>query len=164
MLGGHDRWHLIEFSFYWSPPFLANKAGLCEHVFPLYPQLLPVTLCYISPFNLADGHFPARHPSSLLPFLSPPSAALLCTPPVSHLCPVPPHLSLHPCILLQAPVSVLPAELMPISHSWCSSLLSLSVLSRDAGSTVPVLLSLRTIPETSRLCHQGRAHPSLLQH
>lgn len=90
------------------PPFLANKAGLCEHVFPLYPQLLPVTLCYITPFNLADGHFPARHPSSPLPFFSPLSAALLCTPPVSHLCPVPPHLSLHPCILLQAPDSVLP--------------------------------------------------------
>lgn len=75
--------------------FLANKAGLCEHVFSLYPQLLPVTLCYITPFNLADGYFPAHHPSSPLPFLSPLSPALLCTPPVSHLCPVPPHVSLH---------------------------------------------------------------------
>lgn len=99
-------------------PFLANKAGLREHVFPLYPQLLPVTLCYITPFNLADGHFPAHRPLSPLPFLSPPSPALLCTPPVSHLCPVPPHLFLHPFILPPGPLfSGLPTVLMSISHS-----------------------------------------------
>lgn len=64
-------------------------------IFPLYPQLLPVTLCYITPFNLADGHFPAHHPSSPLPFLSPFSPALLCTPPVLHLCP---SLCVTPCV------------------------------------------------------------------
>lgn len=134
MLGVHGRWHLIEFSLQ-RIPTLATKAGLCEHVFCLYPQLLPVTLCYITPFNLADGHFPAHHPSSPLPFLSPVSPALLCTPPVSHLCPVPPHLSLHPCILPLCPLSALPTLLMSISHSWCSSRPSLSAFSQDTKST-----------------------------
>lgn len=50
-----------------------------------FPWLLAVTLCYIIPFNPADGCFLAHHPSSLLPFslfLSF-STALLWTP-LSH--------------------------------------------------------------------------------
>lgn len=117
--------------------FLANKAWLWEHVFPLYPQLLPVTLCYITPFNLADGHFPAHHPSSPLPFLSPLSPALLCTPPVSHLCPVPPHVSLHAFTLPSPPFSALPTVLMSISHSWCSPRPSQSVFSMSTCTAKP---------------------------
>lgn len=95
-----------QVTLYWvflalNPQFLANDARLCEHDFPLYPKLLPVTLCYITPFNLPDGHFPVHHPSSPLLFLSPLSPALLCTPPclTPLSCPsssVPP--SVHPSI------------------------------------------------------------------
>lgn len=78
-------WQMKLYWVFFAPntTFLLNKACLCEHLFPLYPQLLPVTLCYLTLFNLADGHFPAHHSSSPLPFFSPLSPALLCTP-LSH--------------------------------------------------------------------------------
>ena len=92
--------------------FLANKAETYEDSVSLYPHSLRIiTLCYTTPFNLADGHFPVHHPSSPLPSLSPFSPALLCTPLVSHLCPVCPHPTHHPfnCHLppLSAPCSAL---------------------------------------------------------
>lgn len=66
-------------------------------------------------------------------------------PPVSHLCPVPPHMSLHQCIPLEPSSSVLPTVLISISHSWCSSCPSPSVLSQDEKCTRvanPLSLSL----------------------
>lgn len=55
------------------------------------PWLLAVTLCYIIPFNPADGHFLAHHPPSLLLFSSFFLTSIIMYSPVSHFC----VLSLH---------------------------------------------------------------------
>lgn len=51
-----------------------------------FPWLLAVTLCYIIPFNPADGCFLAHHPSSLLPFSSFFLDNIIMDSPVSHFC------------------------------------------------------------------------------
>lgn len=116
-LNGAHVWSMVLSLFCSNSPsshLLANEAGVYEHGISLYPQLCVIILCYTTSFTQADGYFPAHHPLSPLPFFSPFSPALLCTPLVSHFCFLPQHLTHHPFILPSPPFSAL---LMSISHS-----------------------------------------------
>lgn len=132
VLGVYGRWDLRslcrQFSFVLNAQSLTNKTGLYEHVITLFLQLQPVTLCYITPFNLTDGDFPAHHPSSPLHSLFYLTTIIMYSPCLTpRSCPsssVPPSLHLPSPSLSALPTSTV---LMSISHSRCSSRQSPSV-------------------------------------